>query len=248
MIGRDIRLLMRRLPSASLATALAHAGGWPYASLVTVAHDTDGAPILLLSTLSDHTRNLAADPRASLLFEAASRLRNPQAGPRVTVLGRVEADGSERLRRRFIARHPDAALYADFADFGIYRMQVERAHFVGGFARAVWVEGAAMRVHEAVSSAIGEAETGVLAHMNDDHADAVALYARVLAGRRGRGWVMTGIDADGFDLRRGWARARLDFDAPAATADDLRRLLTEMAVRARGEGAADAGEPADRAP
>ena len=133
------RLLVRRRGVGMLATTMAD-GGAPYASLVTYACDHRGQPLFLFSGLSDHTKNIAADVRASLLVENAARNRNPQTGPRLTLMGAVKPDKSPETRARFLARHPDAALYADFADFGFYRMTVERAHWVGGFARAVWFE------------------------------------------------------------------------------------------------------------
>lgn len=232
------RRLMRHARSAMLATALAEGArgeaGWPYGSLVTVALDCDASPILLFSELSDHTRNIKADPRASLLFEAASRRANPQTGPRVTVMGRVEPTDDERLKHRFLARHPEAQMYAAFKDFRFHRMIVERAHFVGGFARAVWIDGERMRFDETVAMAIAEMSEGAVAHMNGDHAEAVNLYANRLLGRKGTGWIMTGIDPEGIDLRLGKQFARLDFETPLADAGAVRAELVRLAGIARG--------------
>jgi putative heme iron utilization protein len=228
-----IRRLLRRSRSGLLATALAgEDGGWPYGSLVTVAFDMDASPLFLFSNLSDHTRNLRADPRASLLVEAASRRANPQTGPRVTVLGRVARSEDERHRRRFLARHPGAKMYADFADFGFYRLTVERAHFVGGFARAVWVEGERLTL-DVAAAAIAACEADVIQHMNEDHADALDLYANNLLGRRGKGWSMIGLDPDGLDLCRGAAFARLDFETPIVDAESCRVTLVRLATDAR---------------
>jgi putative heme iron utilization protein len=200
---------------------------------VTVACDTDASPILLLSQLSDHTRNLGADGRASLLFEATSRRSNPQTGPRVTVMGRVEKTTDQRLARRFLARHPDAALYSGFADFGFYRMAVERAHYVGGFAKAVWIKGQDLLSEAKAAAALAALEQGVLEHMNSDHAEAIELYAGVLLRRRGKGWKMVGIDAEGADLRRGALFARLDFEPAVSDSGSCRRALSDLAKRAR---------------
>lgn len=231
------RRLMRHARSAMLATALAEGArgeaGWPYGSLVTVALDCDASPILLFSDLSDHTRNIKADSRASLLFEAASRRANPQTGPRVTAMGRVEPTADERLKRRFLARHPEAEMYAAFKDFRFHRMTVERAHFVGGFARAVWIDGERMRFDADIAGAIAEMSEGVVEHMNGDHAEAVNLYANRLLDRKGTGWIMTGIDPEGIDLRLGRQFARLDFEAPLAGADAVRAELVRLAGFAR---------------
>jgi len=230
------RGLMRRARSAALATSLRDENGWAYASLVTVACDCDGSPILLLSDLADHTRNLKADPRASLLFEAASRRANPQTGPRVTVLGRIERSDHERHRRRFLARHPGAGLYAGFADFGCYRMTVESAHFVGGFARATWLAAGDIVLDGKEVEEIAEAEPDVLTHMNADHAEAAGLYATRLLRRRAGGWTMVAVDPEGCDLRRGSALARLDFPRSASNPEALREILVTLASQARDAG------------
>ena len=226
------RQLIRRARAAMLSTALASKDGWPYGSLVSVALDCDGSPLMLFSTLSDHTRNLAQDPRASLLFEETSRLKNPQTGPRITVTGRIKKTTQDRHRRRFLARHPEAALYAGFGDFNFFRMQVDRAHFVGGFAKAAWLKGADILADAKAAAAIAKAEPAVLEHMNTDHPDAVDHYAVTLLGRSGRGWKMTGIDPDGADLRLGGRVARLQFEKPVRN----RKAIREELVRLAGQG------------
>jgi len=228
------RALSRAARSATLGTALAKDGGRPYVSLVTTACDVDGSPLLLLSRLSDHTRNLDGDPRASLLFEEASHLENPQTGPRVSLLGRIEPSSEPRHRRRFLARHPAAGLYAGFGDFGFYRFVVERAHLVGGFAQARWIDGRDLAVDSTAAAAVAASEEAVIAHMNGDHGEALRLYANVLLGRAGRQWRMIGLDTDGVDLRLGRRTvARLNFDAPVADANAVRQALVELAARAR---------------
>ena len=236
-IDLAVRRMLRRARSGVLATAQAgnESGttGHPYASLVTVAWDIDASPLFLFSRLSDHTKNLEYDSRAALLVEEASRRANPQTGPRLTVMGRIapcaaDAD-APRARRRFLARHPAAALYADFPDFRFFRMTIERAHLVGGFARAVWVEGPRIAHPADHVAKIAAAEDGVLAHMNADHAAALDRYAVRLLGRRGRGWKAVGLDPDGLDLARKTQFARLDFDEPVANSADVRERLVALA-------------------
>ena len=233
------RELARRSRSASLATLQAEGSSAsrdspPYASLVTVATDVDGSPLFLFSDLSDHTRNLAADPRAAVLVEEASRRRNPQTGPRLTLTGHIGKSDDPRVRRRFLARHPDAALYAGFKDFGFYRMEVDRGHFVGGFARARWFGRDDLTIAEpAVADTVAAIEEGVLQHMNADHADALDLYANVLLGRSGAGWMAIGLDPDGLDLKRGSAFARLTFEARVTDAATCRETLVRLAEGAR---------------
>ena len=237
------RELLRSRRSGALATALATEGGWPYASLVTIACDTDGSPILLLSRLSDHTRNLERDARASLLVENASRRANPQTGPRLTALGRVTPDAEPRLRRRFLARHPGAALYADFADFRVFRMTVERFHWIGGFGRARWLDASGVLVDADAARAIAEAEPSAIEHMNADHALPIDRDAGRLLGRAGSGWRIVAIDPDGCDLARGNAVARLALPRPARNAGELRAILIELA-----DAAPDASELGRKTP
>src|SRR4029079_19750419 len=141
---RDVRELIRRCDRAALATALPGDGGnWPYASLVLVAVDHDLSPILLLSDLAEHTKAIAADDRVSLLFDGTHGLDQPLTGPRVTLVGRAALSDDARLARRFLARHPDAEMYAGFKDFHFYRVAVERAHLVAGFGKIRWLSTAA---------------------------------------------------------------------------------------------------------
>lgn len=229
---RTVRDLLRGLDRASLATSLpGDAAGWPYASLVLVAVDHDLTPILLLSDLAEHTRAIQADGRVSLLFDGTAGLDQPLTGPRVTVVGRAERTQDERLKARFMARHPDASLYAGFKDFGFYRVVPERAHLVGGFGRIRWIERAELAAPQAPG--LAEAEPGIVSHMNEDHGDAVQLYAEKLIGRSGSDWRMTGIDPEGIDLRRGGEVARLAFDAPLAAAGEARKVLVALVGKAR---------------
>ncbi|MBY0430298.1 MAG: DUF2470 domain-containing protein [Rhodospirillales bacterium] len=222
---------MRRSHRATLATAFAEDHGRPYASLVTVATDQDGAPLLLLSRLADHTRNIAAEPRVSLLFDGTEGFANPQQGPRVTVIGTVAMTELTRHRHRFLARHPAAALYADFQDFAFHRVEVERVHFVGGFARALWLD----RVLAGAEAAQGmaECESSLCAHMNGDHPDTLRLYARVFLNQLEEGWRMAAIDPDGCDLALGERVLRLDFPTPVAGAGEARQMLAHLARKAR---------------
>ena len=236
-LGAEARALMRRGVKASLATVGAPAdpatAGWPAAALVTVACACDGSPILLLSTLAHHTRNILADPRAALLFDGTDGLANPQAGPRVAAMGRVTATKDKALARRFLARHPAARAYAGFGDFAVYKMAVERLHFVGGFARARWIGKRAATLPGKMCAEIARHEEEILAHMNGDHAEALALYARELLGARATQVELVAVDPEGFDLRCGRTVKRLDFATPVATLTDVRTAFVSLTRAAR---------------
>jgi len=232
---RTARRVLRQADRATLATALA-AGSetWPYASLVLVAFDTDAAPLLFLSDLAEHARNLKREARGSLLCDATAGLADPLTGARVTVLGEIAPVADERLLERYIARHPTAAAYRGFADFRLYRLAPRRAHLVAGFGRIHWIEAAALPPAAEAAAALAAAEPGILAHMNRDHADSVTLYAHRLLGLPGDGWRLTGVDPDGADLRRETVAARLEFAAPVGNADEVRREFVRLAALARG--------------
>jgi putative heme iron utilization protein len=206
-------------------------GAWPYVSLVLVAADHDLSPILLLSDLAEHTKAIAADGRVSLLFDGTQGLEQPLTGPRVTLVGRAARTDDERLGRRFLARHPDAGMYAGFRDFNFYRVAVERAHLVAGFGKIHWLRAAELAVPS--PAGLTESEEAIVSHMNEDHADAVQLYAGKLLGLAGGDWRMTGIDAEGIDLRQAGRVARLAFDAPLSAASDARKMLVTLVGKAR---------------
>jgi putative heme iron utilization protein len=221
------RRLVRRLDRATLATSL---DGWPYASLVLVATATDGAPILLLSDLAEHTRNATRDVRVSLLYDGTAGLDDPLVGERVTLLGEIAASGDAALVRRYVARHPAAAVYAGFRDFHCYRLTIRRAHLIAGFGRIHWLDGDRLL---RPAPDLAQAEPEILVHMNKDHAEALDLYAQKLLRRQGDGWEMTGIDPEGLDLRRAGATARLDFERPVSDATTARQELIRLVERAR---------------
>lgn len=235
------RALIRTADRAVLSTALAtdgtggetgadlaaETGGWPYGSLVAVACDQTARPLLLISGLAVHTKNLARESRASLLYDGTAGLDNPLTGARVTVLGRIEPAEDDGLVARYVARHPDAEAYLGFADFGLYAMAVERAHLVAGFGAIHWIDAADLLAEAA--PALAAAERDIVAHMNADHRDALRLYATSLAGMPDGDWLMTGIDPDGLDLRDGGRTARIGFPETVAGPGAARKVLAALA-------------------
>ena len=227
------RRLLRAADRAALASTLADpaVGGAPYVSLVLLATDHDAAPLLLLSDLAEHSKNIAADPRVALLIDGTAGLSDPLTGPRVTLLGEARKSPDQDGRARFLARHPAAGDYAGFTDFNLYRVEIARAHLVAGFGRIHWIAGEGLR--GIAAPALAAAETGIVEHMNADHAAALDLMVRASAGRLGEGWRMTGIDAEGCDLRRGGETARLDFAAPVRDPEAARAELIRLTGAAR---------------
>ena len=226
--GFEARRLIRAARGATLAT---QAEGQPFASWVTPATAPDLGILLWLSTLSEHTRQLLREPRCALLFvgDTPAGEANPQTAPRVTVTGVAEQLEDAALKARWLARHPYAALYADFADFALWRVAPQGALLVGGFARATRLRAAQLLPDHA---ALAAAEAEILAHVNADHADAVATIAGGLGGAPGP-WRLVAVDTEGCDLALGETVLRLAFERPVAEADDVRRALIRAAAAAR---------------
>lgn len=231
------RHLLRTVRSGALAT-LDPDDGTPFASLVTIATDVDGTPLMLLSRLSGHTRNLLKDPRASLLFSAGGK-GDPLAHPRLTVTGLVTQVAEPRVRERFIARHPKAKLYADFPDFGFFALSPKAGHLNGGFAKAATLTKAELLLDLSGCDALVAGEAGAIAHMNADHADALGLYAADATAK----WRLTGLDPEGMDLLAGDRTHRVAYPRPVSDMGVLRKVLVEMAA-ARRETAGSSDQPA----
>src|SRR5580658_10740342 len=220
--------LLRTTRAGALATIDRHTGH-PFASLVNVATDSDGSLVILVSRLSTHTANLEADARASVLLAATGK-GDPLAHPRLTLIGSFRQmqhdDPSEpRLRRRFLAQHPKSELYAGFADFAFWRLDAVSAHLNGGFARAADLKAADVMTDVSGAENLIEAEVGAVMHMNEDHAEAVRLYAVKLLGAEDGPWRLTGLDPEGLDLARGDATLRLPFSERVTSAEQLRAAV-----------------------
>jgi heme iron utilization protein len=242
------RRLVRTARDAALGTVAAD--GAPYVSHVAVATLVDGAPVTAVSTLALHTKNLLADPRASLLFVAAEgETADTATRARVSVSGRlVPVDDAPAARSRLLRRHPDA-FYVDFPDFRLLRMEVERAHLVAGFGRIVDLAAADLVAPADVAAAIGARDAGACEHMNEDHADALELIATELGGGPAGPWRAIGIDPQGIDMALGGRVVRVEYDAPVAEGGAMRMGLVALTKRARAlaEGRAVEGRAADGA-
>lgn len=228
------RRLMRTALKGSLAT-LDRETGHPYASLVLVATEPDGAPIFLISNLALHTRNLQKDARVSVLLDGTGDLGDPLTGGRLTLIGEAKPTDSATAMRRFLARHPSAQGYAGFADFSVYRLAPSRGHYIGGFGRIVDLKPESFLIDVADARGLIEAEAGIIEHMNSDHADATALYATELARCAPGAWRMSGIDPHGADLLHRTTAARIDFPAPVRSPAEARNVLVAMAGEARAK-------------
>ncbi|MEM1199462.1 MAG: DUF2470 domain-containing protein [Pseudomonadota bacterium] len=230
--GTEARHLMRARPKAALAT-LNREGGLPYGSLINVATTPEGAPIILISTLAWHTQNLLEDARGSVLFDDTDGLADPLTGPRVTIMGEFEKTEDPAIRARYLARHPGAALYVDFGDFSFWTLQASEAHAVAGFGRIETIPANEVLLTSENCAVLIEAEHRIIEHMNEDHSDAINLYATRLLGQNPGPWQMTAIDQDGIDLSNTERSVRLAFASPVTNAQEAREALVALAAQAK---------------
>jgi putative heme iron utilization protein len=233
------RTLIHRARTGTLATLSRRHPGHPFASLMPYALDGAGQPIFLISSMAVHTQNLAGDPRASLFVAEPDWAGDPLAAGRVTLMGSVRPVPAESLaeaRSVYLARHQNAAYWVDFEDFAFHRLEVADLYFVGGFAAMDWIDGP---VYAAAGvDPLADAAAGILEHMNKDHADALVVYARVLAGATdAEAATMVAVDRLGFRLRIRTAGrlhgARIAFPTEVTSTDDARRVLIQMLKDAR---------------
>ncbi len=228
--------LMRTVRFGALAV-IEPETGHPLASRVAVASDMDGTPVILISKLSGHTRALEADNRCSLLLGEPGK-GDPLAHPRISLFAEAEvlqreSEQNRQMRLRYLRRHPKAALYVDFPDFAFYRLTVLRASLNGGFGKAYELETADMILKRPWLRQFSEQEAGIVEHMNDDHADAVSLYATVLCSGDAGPWKLAGVDPDGVDLVLNDTALRLRFPEPLEKPEDIRPVLIQLAKDAR---------------
>lgn len=235
---RIARTLLRTARQGALATVMPD--GAPYGSLVAVASHPDGSPILLISRLAVHTKNLLAAPRVSLLLSERTD-GDPLQHARIMIAASAEpatGDEADLLRRRYLAAHPQAEFFVDFPDFLFVRLRISGVHLVAGFGRIADILPADLLTDIADAEELIAAEEGAVAHLNDDHADALSLYATKLLSAAGGEWRCTGLDPDGLDMAAGDNVLRLDFPQRVTTPAGLRKALVGLAAAARGEPAA----------
>jgi putative heme iron utilization protein len=234
--ARLARSLLRRSRQGALATLMTGSGD-PYCSLANVASHPDGSPILLISRLALHTRNILGDPRVSLMLDERAG-GDPLEGSRIMLAGRAEeanGDDAPILRQRYLSAHPSAEAFVDFKDFSFFRIRPTGAHLVAGFGRIVDLRPAQFLTDISDAAALLEAEPGAIDHMNADHRDATNLYATRLLGAEPADWRCTGCDPDGIDLQAGAQTLRLDFPERVTGPGELRKMLVRLADQARAK-------------
>ena len=234
--GRLARSLLRRSRQGALATLMTGSGD-PYCSLVNVATHPDGSPILLISRLAVHTRNILDDSRVSLMLDERAE-GDPLEGSRIMLMGRAEeavASDEDILRRRYLNTHPSAERFVEFQDFSFYRIRPSAIHLVAGFGRIVDLKPEQFLTDISDAGALLQSEQEAIEHINSDHRDTNSLYATKLLGAEAADWRCTGCDPDGLDLQAGGKTLRLDFPQRVTGPGELRKMLVQLADQARAK-------------
>jgi heme iron utilization protein len=223
--------LLREGRSGALATLMPGTGD-PYCSLVNVATEACGTPLMLLSMLAIHTKNLRADNRVSLMLNERKD-GDPLQGARVMLMGEAAEERSSSARTAYLLRHPEAEQFVDFRDFSFYRIKINRAHLVAGFGRIVDLGPRDILTDVSDAQALLDAQSDAIAHMNADHAEVCRLYAAKLLGAAVGDWRCAGIDPEGIELQNGQLALRLFFPQRVTAPGPLRAVLKQLAEQAR---------------
>jgi putative heme iron utilization protein len=235
--AEEARTLLAATNNGALATLAAD--GDPWASMIAYGLFADGSPVLCVSRLAEHGRNLERDPRASLLVTQVEPAADPLAAARVTLAGLARRPAERELaaaREAHLAGVPAGATYIDFSDFTLWVLRVERVRWVGGYGRMDSAGAEEYALAEPDQVSIGAASA--VAHLNADHADALLQIAQALAGYPDATAAhCTGLDRRGIDLTvsgpRGRAPARVAFTPALSSAGELRAVTVALTHRAR---------------
>lgn len=224
--AEEARHFLRGIRSGVLSTHSVKLKGYPFGSIAPFVLDHDCNPLILISTLAEHTRNIKADPKVSLIaFDPGSP--DMQAGARLTLVGSAEPviKDEPSSRARYLRYLPQAEQYFEMHDFIFHRILVQQARFIGGFGNIHWIVGDQIRTPP---NRLAEQEAGILAHMNTDHADALRAYCEHRHHVEARDVQMVGIDYDGFDVRADGKLLRFAVDEPITDAQSARTALMAM--------------------
>ncbi len=220
------RRLLNHQSVGVLATHSIDVEGYPFGSIAPFALNYDGEPIILISDIAQHTRNIKQNNKVSLtVFDSSAD--DPQSGARLTWLGDAEPvdPADAETRHRYLRYFPSAISYFDTHDFWFYRISMRRARFIGGFGEIYWIEKDRMLL----DNPFRKTERGVIEHMNRDHAQALLHYSRVLKRATAGEVTMTGIDSEGFDMLANKRKLRIDFESPIKTVEEARNALVSLA-------------------
>jgi heme iron utilization protein len=224
--GLTARRLLHQQSVGVLSTHSVDVEGYPFGSIAPYVLNYDGGPVMLISDIAQHTRNIKHNNKVSLtVFDQCAD--DPQASGRLTWIGDAElVDPTDNeIHLRYLRYFPSAESYFETHDFSLYTIRLRRARFIGGFGQIFWIEPDAMLV----KNPFRDTEAGIIEHMNQDHQKALMHYCNSLKKVEVNEVTMTGIDSEGFDLLADRRKLRIDFDTPISTTEEARAVLVKLA-------------------
>ncbi len=235
-LALEARQFLRSTHNGLLSTFSAKFSGFPYGSITPFVLDQNCQPIILISTLAEHTKNIIANPKVSLLvFEAGDDL---QANARLTLIGEAkEIDKNDTdLNARYLRYLPQAASYFEMHDFNFYRINITQARYIAGFGKMGWMEG--NEIAAISNTALAAQEAGIIEHMNADHIESMLAYCQHYHGIAAQTAQMLGMDCDGFDVNvtlndQSSQIKRFDFEQAITNAEEARMALVAMSKAVR---------------
>ena len=234
-LSLEARQFLRSTHSGILSTHSAKVEGYPFGSVAPFVLDHDCQPVILISNIAEHTKNIIANPKVSLLVFAG--MKDLQANARLTLLGEAVKINKEDadLRARYLRYIPQAAGYFDMHDFAFYRIRITQARYIAGFGKMSWMAGIDMTPP---ANQLAAVETSIIAHMSADHADSLAAYCRHFHEFDAQHVEMLGIDCDGFDVKAENSAGspqilRFQFESPICDAATARTALVAMSKQSR---------------
>lgn len=216
----------------------------PYSTFVMSATDYDGSPLLLLSDLSEHTKNLEYNDIISLLFYEEQKdinlfpefdnkkliqsYEDPMSRPRITVIGKLEISKNKNHKRRFSSRHPASNLYSNFKDMNIYKLNIISGHVTAGFAKVKWFKREDLILNG--FSDFENDEHDIIDHMNDAHQESINLFEKFLFTSKSikGNWKIIGLDPEGFDIRLNDIVKRYNFKSIVKKTSMFRKIFINL--------------------
>lgn len=229
-IGKTARNFLRENSVGVLATHSLDVEGYPFGSVTPYVVDQTGFPIILISTLAQHTRNIKSNKKVSLTI-FSQETDDVQSGARLTWIGDAEAlsKDDKEMRKKYLRYFPNSKTHTEMSDFSFYQINLKRARFIGGFGQIAWVEPAVILLENALHNF----ESDIIDHMNEDHVSTMKDYCEGLKRIVASKVHMIGIDTEGFDLLVDNKRVRFLVEKPIITAEDARAALVLLARKAR---------------
>lgn len=239
-LAEEARAFLKSTQKGILSTFSVKYPGYPFGSVAPFVLNHQSEPILLISTIAEHTKNIQQNPNVSLVVFANEE--DLQANARLTLMGTALPCPKENsvLRDRYLRFMPQASQYFDMHDFEFYRIQISSARYIAGFGRMGWIDGETFSGEDLLrtSNELTEAENSIVQHMNEDHVHNLVAYAHYVHGNNPKEALMLGIDCEGFDLsiideHDNKQRIRITFEHPVFNAQQAREALVNLARRAK---------------